>query len=69
MKNKPHLSIRRLVFVLIVMQVGFLLLVGKLFKLQISNEATPEETAERTWLSPKIATIKRGKILDRDGNI
>ena len=69
MKNKQHLSIRRLVFVLIVMQVGFLLLVGKLFKLQVSNDATPEETAERTWLSPKTATIKRGKILDRDGNI
>ena len=69
MKNKQHLSIRRLVFVLIIMQVGFLLLVGKLFKLQVSNDATPEETAERTWLSPKTATIKRGKILDRDGNI
>lgn len=69
MKDKQHLSIRRLVFVLIVMQVGFLLLVGKLFKLQVSNDATPEETAERTWLSPKTATIKRGKILDRDGNI
>ena len=69
MKNKPHLSIRRLVFVLIVMQVGFLLLVGKLFKLQISNGATRQGTAERTWFSPRTATIKRGKILDRDGNI
>ena len=69
MENKQHLSIRRLVFVLIVMQVGFLLLVGKLFRLQISNEATHQETAERTWLSPRTATIKRGKILDRDGNI
>lgn len=69
MKNRQHLSIRRLVFVLIVMQVGFLLLVGKLFKLQVSNDATPQETAERTWLSPKTATIKRGRILDRDGNI
>lgn len=69
MKNKPHLSIRRLVFVLIVMQVGFLLLVGKLFKLQIANDATREETAGRTWFSPGTATIKRGKILDRDGNI
>ncbi len=69
MKNKPHLSIRRLVFVLIVMQVGFLLLVGKLFKLQVSNDVMYEETAGRTWLSPKTATIKRGKILDRDGNI
>ncbi len=69
MKNKQHLSIRRLVFVLIVMQVGFLLLVGKLFKLQVSNDATHQETAERTWFSPRTATIKRGKILDRDGNI
>lgn len=69
MKNKPNLSIRRLVFVLIVMQVGFLLLVGKLFKLQVSNDTMYEETAGRTWLSPQTATIKRGKILDRDGNI
>lgn len=69
MKNKQHLSIRRLVFVLIVMQVGFLLLMGKLFKLQVSNDATHEQIAERTWFSPQTATIKRGKILDRDGNI
>ena len=69
MKNNSHLSIRRLVFVLIVMQVGFLLLVGKLFKVQISNGTEYQETAERTWLSPRTATIKRGKILDRHGNI
>ena len=69
MKNRPHLSIRRLVFVLIVMQVGFLLLVGKLFKLQIADDATRQRTAERTWFSPRTATIKRGKILDRDRNI
>ena len=69
MKNNSHLSIRRLVFVLIVMQVGFFLLVGKLFKVQISNGTEYQEIAERTWLSPRTATIKRGKILDRHGNI
>ena len=69
MKNNLYLSIRRLVFVLIVLQIGFLLLVGKLFKVQISNNAEHQEIAERTWHSPRTATIKRGKILDRHGNI
>lgn len=69
MKNNLHLSVRRLVFVLIVLQVGFLLLVGKLFKVQISNNTGPQETTQRTWHSPRTATIKRGKILDRHGNI
>ena len=69
MKNNLHLSVRRLVFVLIVLQVGFLLLVGKLFNVQISNNTEHQEIAERTWHSPRTATIKRGKILDRHGNI
>ena len=69
MKNNSHLSIRRLVFVLIILQVGFLLLVGKLFKVQISDNVAREETADRTWLSPRTAAIKRGKILDRHGNV
>ena len=69
MKNNLHLSVRRLVFVLIVLQVGFLLLVSKLFIVQISNNTEHQKTAERTWHSPRTATIKRGKILDRHGNI
>ena len=69
MKNNLHLSVRRLVFVLIALQVGFLLLVGKLFTVQISNNTAHSETAERTWHAPRTATIKRGKILDRHGNI
>ena len=69
MKNNSHLSIRRLVFVLIILQVGFLLLVGKLFKVQISDNVSREETADRTWLSPRTAAIKRGKILDRHGSV
>ena len=69
MKNNLHLSVRRLVFILIVLQVGFLLLVGKLFIVQISNNTGHQEIAERTWHSPRTATIKRGKILDRHGNI
>ena len=51
MKNNLHLSLRRLVFVLIMLQVGFLLLVGKLFKVQISNNTEHQEVAERTWHS------------------
>ena len=69
MKDNLPLSIRRLVFILIVLQVGFLLLVGKLFTVQISGNTEHQKTAERTWHSPRTATIKRGKILDRHGNI
>ncbi|MCG9133031.1 penicillin-binding protein 2 [Candidatus Poribacteria bacterium] len=69
MKNNSHLSIRRLVFVLIILQAGFLLLVGKLFKVQVSNDAGHQKASEPTWRSPRTATIKRGKILDRHGNI
>ena len=69
MKNNSHLSIRRLVFILIILQAGFLLLVGKLFKVQISVDATYQETAGRPWRSPRTAAIKRGKILDRHGNV
>ncbi len=69
MKNNSHLSIRRLVLVLIILQAGFLLLVGKLFKVQVSNDAGHQKASEPTWRSPRTATIKRGKILDRHGNI
>ena len=69
MKNNSHLSIRRLVFVLIILQAGFLLLVGKLFKVQVFNDAGHQKASEPTWRSPRTATIKRGKILDRHGNI
>ena len=68
-KNNSHLSIRRLVFTFILMQVGFLLLVGKLFKVQVSGGALHREANERDWLSPRTAEIKRGKILDRHGNV
>lgn len=68
-KNNPNLSIRRLVFTFILMQVGFLLLVGKLFKVQVSGGALHREASERDWLSPRTAEIKRGKILDRHGNV
>ena len=68
-KNNSHLSIRRLVFTFILMQVGFLLLVGKLFKIQISGGDLHRESNEQDWLSPRTAEIKRGKILDRHGNV
>ncbi|RKU39627.1 hypothetical protein C6496_00530 [Candidatus Poribacteria bacterium] len=68
-KNNSHLSIRRLVFIFIFMQIGFLLLVGKLFKIQISGGNLHRESSEQDWLSPRTAEIKRGKILDRHGNV
>ena len=68
-KNTSHLSIRRLVFTFILMQVGFLLLVGKLFKIQVSGDSLHREAGEHYWLSPRTAEIKRGKILDRHGNV
>ena len=67
MKNNSHLSIRRLVFVLIILQVGFLLLVGKLFKVQISNDAAHQGPTGHPWGSAPTAAVKRGKILDGMG--
>ena len=69
MKNNSHLSIRRLVFVLIILQVGFLLLVGKLFKVQIFSDVARQGPTGHPWNSTRTATIKRGKILDRHGNV
>ena len=69
MKNNSHLSIRRLVFVLIILQVGFLLLVGKLFNVQLSNNASPQGPSGHPWGSARTAAVKRGKILDRHGNV
>ena len=69
MKNNSHLSIRRLVFVLIILQVGFLLLVGKLFNVQLSNDAIHQGPSGHPWGSARTAAVKRGKILDRHGNV
>ncbi len=68
-KNDSYLSIRRLVFTFILMQVGFLLLVGKLFQIQVSGGDLHPEANTRDWLSPRTAEIKRGKIFDRHGNV
>ena len=67
--NKSHLSIRRLVFTLILMQIGFLLLVGNLFRIQVTGHDSHQGTGGHDWLSPRTAEIKRGKILDRHGNV
>lgn len=69
MKNNSHLSIRRLVFILIILQVGFLLLVGKLFNVQLSNDAIRQGPSGHPWGSTRTAAVKRGKILDRHGNV
>ena len=69
MKNDSQLSIRRLVFVLIILQVGFLLLVGKLFKVQIASDVAHQGPTGHPWQVARTATIKRGKILDRHGHV
>ena len=51
------------------MQIGFLLLVGKLFRIQVAGSDPHREAREHDWLSPRTAEIKRGKILDRHGNV
>jgi cell division protein FtsI (penicillin-binding protein 3) len=68
-KNNSHLSIRRLVLILIVMQIGFMLLAGKLFTIQVSGSDPHPQAGKHDWLSPRTAEIKRGKILDRHGNV
>ncbi len=68
MKNNTFLSIRRLVVVLIVLQLGFLLLIGKLFKLQIPLDGGLE-ASRRDWRSEENNDVKRGKILDRHGTV
>lgn len=68
MKNNTFLSIRRLVFVLIVLQIGFLLLIGKLFTIQLLDSDS-ELTSRRDWRTGEGDNVKRGKIQDRHGNL
>ncbi len=68
MKNNTNLSIRRLVVVLIVLQLSFLLLIGKLFTLQYPNEESAV-TSRLDWRSQGKGVVKRGKILDRHGRV
>ncbi len=69
MKNNSHLSIPRLAFVLIILQISFLLLIGKLFKVQISSDVEHQGFAGHPWGPARTAAVKRGKILDRHGNV
>ncbi len=69
MKNNSHLSIPRLVLTLIVLQVGFLLLLGKLFNVQIAGDGTSRESAGHMLSSNRLSKVKRGKILDRHGAV
>lgn len=68
MKNNSHLSIRRLVFTLIVLQLGFLVLIGKLFILQYPDEDA-SMVSRQDWRSRGRHEVKRGKILDRHGRV
>ena len=68
MKTNTFISIRRLVFVLIVLQVGFLLLIGKLFTIQLPD-ADSVLASRRDWRSDGIKDVKRGEIQDRHGNL
>ena len=68
MKSNTFLSIRRLVFVLIVLQIGFLLLIGKLFTIQFPD-ADSALADRRDWRSGGKSDVKRGKIQDRHGTV
>jgi len=65
MKKNGSLSIRRLVVTLIVLQLGFLVLIGKLFILQYPDE----DTSRKDWRYRGKNEVKRGKILDRHGSV
>lgn len=65
MKKNDSLSIRRLVVTLIVLQLGFLVLIGKLFILQYPDE----DTSRKDWRYRGKNEVKRGKILDRHGSV
>ncbi len=68
MKNNTHLSIRRLVFTLIVLQIGFLVLIGKLFTIQYSG-LSDEFLSRKDWRIRGKQDVKRGKILDRHQSV
>ena len=68
MKKNSSLSIRRLVVMLIVLQLGFLVLIGKLFMLQYPDEDAPM-ASRKDWRSRGKNEVKRGKILDRHGSV
>ncbi|MCG9129212.1 penicillin-binding protein 2 [Candidatus Poribacteria bacterium] len=68
MNQINKLSIRRLVLVLICLQLGFFTLLAKLYILQ--NTDTQGRTASRIdWRKRSNRVIKRGKILDRHGTV
>ncbi len=69
MKSKGILSIRRLVVVLIALQVCFLLLIGKLLFLQVIRDVSDTGRARYSAVSRKSTKVKRGKILDRHDTV
>ena len=68
-KNNTHLSIRRLVLVLIVLQLGFSVLLGKLYVLQVVDSTAGGDADAYKPLSLRAQNVKRGKILERHGTI
>ena len=62
-------AIRRMVFVLFVLQAGFLLLLGKLYQVQVVNGTAGQDAGDYERLSRGVPNVKRGKILDRHGTI
>lgn len=72
MKSNYFLSIRRLVVTLVVLQLGFLVLIGKLFTIQIPNAdetLASRKESRKDWRSNANRAVKRGKILDRHGYV
>lgn len=58
-----------MVFVLFVLQAGFLLLLGKLYQVQVVDGTAGQEAGDYERLSRGAPNVKRGKILDRHGTI
>lgn len=68
MNQINKLSIRRLVLILICLQLGFIVLLTKLYILQ--NTDSEGRTASRIdWRTRRNRVIKRGKILDRHSTV
>ena len=57
MKNSTYLSIPRLVVTLIILQLGFLVLISKLFTLQFLDDETTM-TSRQDWRSQGKRVVK-----------
>ena len=68
MNHITKLSIRRLVLILICLQLGFIILLTKLFILQ-NTDSEGRAASRIDWKTRRNRVIKRGQILDRHGTV